>query len=137
MKFVKRIIEVAFIVLVISIFMKNKDLELQINYFGLSEPIRMAFWELVTLCVSIGIIIAAAGDLVTQLKWRRERRKMIRAEQESKGEMARLTGLVKGLEAEIDRLRKESEQTAVEPPSFQSGQPYPDALESKTSPSGS
>jgi len=67
MKFVKRLIELAFIILIISLFMKNKDLEFQITYFGLSEPIKMAFWELVVLCVSAGIIIAALGDLVTQL----------------------------------------------------------------------
>ena len=52
MKFVKRLIELAFIILIISLFMKNKDVEFQIAYFGLSEPIKMAFWELViTLCL--------------------------------------------------------------------------------------
>jgi len=51
MKFVRRLIELAFIILIISLFMKNKDLEFQITYFGLSEPVKMAFWELVTLCV--------------------------------------------------------------------------------------
>ncbi len=105
--------------------MKNKDLEFSINYFGLSEPVRMAFWELVTLCVSIGIIIAGLGDLITQLKWRSEKRKMIKADQEHQLELARLNGLIKGLETENARLIKELEQRTSESlnPS-QSTEPY-------------
>ena len=33
MRFVKRLIELAFIILIISLFMKNKDLEFQISLF--------------------------------------------------------------------------------------------------------
>ena len=123
MRFVKRLIELAFIVLIISLFMKNKDLEFQIAYFGLSEPIKMAFWELVTLCVSTGIIIAALGDLVTQLKWRSERRRMIKAEQEHQAEVARLSVTIKGLEAENARLTKDLEQKQGEHISPQSTEP--------------
>ena len=36
MRLVKRLIELAFVILVISLFMKNKDVELQINYFFFS-----------------------------------------------------------------------------------------------------
>jgi hypothetical protein len=122
MRFVKRLIELAFIILIISLFMKNKDLEFQITYFGLSEPIKMAFWELVILCVSVGIIIAALGDLVTQLKWRNERRRMIKSEQDHESEIARLNGLVKGLEAENQRLSKDLEAATREPLSSQSTQ---------------
>ena len=124
MRFVKRLIELAFIVLIVSLFMKNKDLEFQITYFGLSEPIRMAFWELVILCVSLGIIIAAMGDLVTQLKWRSERRRMIKAEQEHQAELARLSVTLKGLEAENARLSKDLEEKQSEHASSQSTEPH-------------
>jgi len=126
MRFVRRLIELAFIVLIISLFMKNKDLEFQITYFGLSEPVKMAFWELVILCVSIGIIIAALGDLVTQLKWRNERRRMIKAEQEHQAEVARLSAIAKGLEAENARLSKDLEQKHGEHTSPQSTESYSD-----------
>ncbi len=124
MRFVKRLIELFFIVVIISLFMKNKDLEFQITYFWLSEPIRMAFWELVTICVSIGIIIAALGDLLTQLKWRSERRRMIKADQGHEAEVARLSATIKGLEAENARLSKDLEQKQSEHISPQSTEPY-------------
>ena len=85
MRLIKRLIELAFVILIISLFMKNKDIELSINYFGLKEPIKLAFWELVTLCVSVGIIIAALGDFITQLKWVRERRRMVKTDRETSG----------------------------------------------------
>jgi len=126
MKFVKRLIELAFIIFIISLFMKNKDVEFQLAYFGLSEPIKIAFWELVIICVSIGIIIAALGDLVAQLKWRNERRRMIKSEQDHEAEIARLNGLVKGLEAENQRLTKDLEAATREPVSSESTQCYSD-----------
>jgi type III secretory pathway component EscU len=92
MRLIKRLIELAFVILVISLFMKNKDIELQINYFGLSEPIKVAFWELVTFCVSIGIIIAALGDFITQLKWIREKRRMIKTDKGHQKEVKRVLG---------------------------------------------
>ncbi len=115
MRLVKRLIELAFVVLVISLFMMNKDVELQINYFGLQEPIKVAFWELVTFCVSLGIIIAAVGDFVTQLKWIRERRKMIKTDQDHQGEVERLSHRIQTLESENQRLKRELEQKAQEP----------------------
>jgi hypothetical protein len=123
MRLIKRLIELAFVIFVISLFMKNKDVEMQITYFWLSQPIKMAFWELVTLCVSLGIIIAAIGDFITQLKWIRERRRMIKTDQEHHSDMARLNDLVKGLESENERLRKELEQKTSEVSSFESKQP--------------
>jgi hypothetical protein len=126
MKFVKRLIELAFIILIISLFMKNKDVEFQIAYFGLSEPIKIAFWELVVICVSIGIIIAALGDLVTQLKWRNERRRMVKSEQDHEAEIARLNGLIKGLETENQRLSKDLEAATRERPSSESTRSYSD-----------
>ena len=87
--------------------MKNKDIELSINYFGLKEPIKLAFWELVTLCVSVGIIIAALGDFITQLKWVRERRRMVKTDREHLGEVARLNEKISDLESHVQRIQKE------------------------------
>jgi uncharacterized membrane protein YciS (DUF1049 family) len=110
MRLIKRLIELAFVILIISLFMKNKDIELSINYFGLKEPIRLAFWELVTVCVSLGIIIAALGDFITQLKWVRERRRMVKTDREHQGEMNRLNTKLGDLESENQRLQKDLEQ---------------------------
>jgi len=114
MRLLKRLIELALVILVISLFMKNKDVELQINYFGLSAPIKVAFWELVTFCVSLGIIIAAVGDFITQFKWVRERRRMIKTDQEHQGEVTRLQGRIGELESENRRLSTELEQKSDE-----------------------
>jgi hypothetical protein len=107
MKLIKRLIELAFVILIISLFMKNKDIELQINYFGLAQPIKVAFWELVTLCVSLGIIIAALGDFITQLKWIRERRRMIKTDKEHQGVVDKLNDRIKSLETDSQRLQTE------------------------------
>lgn len=114
MRLVKRLIEVALVILVISLFMKNKDIVMEINYFGLSEPIRIAFWELVTFCVSLGIIIAAFGDFITQLKWVGERRRMIKADKEHKGEVSRLTETIAKLEKENGQFKRDLEQRTRE-----------------------
>jgi type III secretory pathway component EscU len=119
MRLIKRLIELAFIILIISLFMKNKDVELQITYFGLSAPIKVAFWELVTLCVSVGIIIAAVGDFLTQLKWLRERRRMIKTDKEHHSEVDRLNARIQGLESDNKRLEKELEQKSKELSAFQ------------------
>ncbi|MGB6068674.1 MAG: hypothetical protein WBG50_28020 [Desulfomonilaceae bacterium] len=110
MKLIKRLIELAFVIFIISLFMKNKDVELQITYFGLSAPIKVAFWELVTICVSVGVIIAAVGEFMTQWKWRRERRRMIKTDQEHQGEVDRLNARIQGLETENKRLTGELEE---------------------------
>ena len=110
MRLIKRLIELAFVILIISLFMKNKDIELSINYFGLKEPIKLAFWELVTLCVSVGIIIAALGDFITQLKWVRERRRMVKTDREHQGDVARLNEKIADLESHVQRIQKELDQ---------------------------
>jgi hypothetical protein len=113
MRLIKRLIELAFVILVISLFMKNKDIELNIDYFGLKEPIKVAFWELVTFCVSLGIIIAALGDFITQLKWIGERRRMIKTDQGHLGEVKRLTDKIQSLEKENqDNKRELAEKNA-------------------------
>lgn len=110
MRLIKRLIELAFVILIISLFMKNKDIELTINYFGLKEPIKLAFWELVTICVSLGIIIAAVGDFITQLKWVRERRRMIKTDRDHKGEVDGLNAKIGQLESENQRLQKDVQE---------------------------
>ncbi len=110
MRLIKRLIELAFVILIISLFMKNKDIELSINYFGLKEPIKLAFWEMVTLCVSVGIIIAALGDFITQLKWVRERRRMVKTDREHLGDVARLNEKISDLESHLQRIQKELDQ---------------------------
>ena len=110
MRLIKRLIELAFVILIISLFMKNKDVELTINYFGLKEPIKLAFWELVTICVSLGIIIAAVGDFITQLKWVRERRRMIKTDRDHKGEVDGLNAKIGRLESENQRLQKDVQE---------------------------
>lgn len=114
MRLIKRLIELAFVILVISLFMKNKDIELQINYFGLSEPIKVAFWELVTFCVSIGIIIAALGDFITQLKWLREKRRMIKTDKGHQKEVNDLNEKIESLEAENQLMKKSLDQKSKE-----------------------
>lgn len=114
MRLIKRLVELAFVILVISLFMKNKDIELQINYFGLSEPLKVAFWELVTFCVSLGIIIAAVGDFITQLKWSGERRRMIKTDTEHQSEVGRLNDSIRSLETENQRLKSQLEQKSRE-----------------------
>ncbi|MGC8604875.1 MAG: hypothetical protein ACP5VS_14490 [Desulfomonilaceae bacterium] len=110
MRLLKRLIELAFVILIISLFMKNKDIELSINYFGLQEPIKLAFWELVTLCVSLGIIIAAIGDFITQLKWVGERRRMIKTDREHHGEVQKLNKRIGDLESDNKKLKDELEE---------------------------
>jgi type III secretory pathway component EscU len=114
MRLIKRLIELAFVIFVISLFMKNKDVVLQINYFGLAEPITVAFWELVTICVSVGIIIAAVGDFITQLKWVRERRRMVKTDKEHHQVVDGLNTQIKELQAERQRLRGELEAKSEE-----------------------
>ncbi|MEI6134572.1 MAG: hypothetical protein WCP72_06340 [Desulfomonile sp.] len=128
MRLIKRLIELAFVILIISLFMKNKDIELSINYFGLKEPIKLAFWEMVTLCVSVGIIIAALGDFITQLKWVRERRRMVKTDREHLGDVARLNEKISDLESHLQRIQKELDQKNAriaelekDPPQIESG----------------
>jgi hypothetical protein len=114
MRLIKRLIELAFVILVISLFMKNKDVVLQINYFGLSEPITVAFWELVTVCVSVGIIIAAVGDFITQVKWIRERRRMVKTDKEHHQVVDGLNRQVKELQTENQKLRGDLDAKSAE-----------------------
>lgn len=107
MKLLKRLIELAFIIFIISLFMKNKDIDLQLTYYWPSTPIKVAFWELVTFCVSLGIIIAALGDFISQVKWVGERRRLIKNDKENQSEINRLNLAVSDLESKNKQLKSE------------------------------
>ncbi|AFM26654.1 hypothetical protein [Desulfomonile tiedjei] len=139
MRLVRRLIELALVVFVISVFMKNKNIELQIDYYGLKEPIKLAFWELVTFCVSLGIIIAAVGDFITQLKWIGERRRMIKRDKEHQGEVDRLNAKLLDLQENNVKLKKELDEQSRELssqriPSHSSGSLLPGATPERTQP---
>ncbi len=114
MRLIKRLIEVALLLFVISLFMKNKDIVMNINYFGLSEPITVQFWELVSLCIALGIIVAAVGDFITQLKWVKERRRMIKTDQEHQSVVNGLNEKVESLQTENQRLKNDLDQKEQE-----------------------
>lgn len=134
MRLIRRLVELAFVLFVISLFMKNKDVELQFDYYGLKEPIKVAFWQLVTICVSIGIIIAAVADFITQVKWLGERRKMIKRDQEHQGEVDRLNAKIRQTQDENQRLKKEAEAKAKGLDAVRSQARLPELSESSAAP---
>jgi hypothetical protein len=131
MRLIKRLLEVAFVILIISFFMQNKDLVMKINYYGLAEPIEVAFWELVTLCVSLGIIIAAIGDFVTQLKWVGERRRLLKTDRGHSKVVDELNGKIADLQAEASGMTKALEDKTAE---LESARMELDALNSRLEP---
>ena len=114
MRLIKRLIELAVVVLIISLFMMNKDVMVQITYFGLSKPVTLAFWELVTICVSLGIIISAIGDFITHYKWLSERKRLLKTDQEHQQVVENLNKDIRQLHAENANLRQELEQKSAE-----------------------
>lgn len=117
MRLIKRLFELAVFLFFISLFMMNKDVSLDFHYFGLKEPIKLAFWELVTISVSIGIIVAAVGDFLSQLKWLAERRKLNKQAREHQQVVDGLNARIEELEADNDRMRNELE---LRPPGIDS-----------------
>ena len=107
MRLIKRLIELAFFVFLLSLFGKNMDVALDIKYYGLPQPIHVSFWELVLFCVSLGIIIAALGDFITQLKWLGEKRRLLKTDREHQSEVAGLNERIRTLEAEKERMTRE------------------------------
>lgn len=114
MRLLIRVIGIAFFIFIISLLMKNKDVELQINYFGLVEPLKVAFWEVVTLCIVVGFLIAALGDFVTQIKWIREKRQMVKTHKERHAELSRLNDKIGELEAQNRSLKQNLDQKSRE-----------------------
>jgi hypothetical protein len=115
MRLFKRLIELAFVVFIISVFMKNSDISVNLKYYGLKDPINVAFWELVTLCVSMGIIISALGDFVTQLRWIRERSQLKKVSKEHAAAVEDYNRRIEELEKENMTLRAEAEKGSNPP----------------------
>jgi hypothetical protein len=120
MRLIKRLVELAFFVFLLSVFSKNMDVQLQIKYYGLTNPITVAFWELVIFCVAFGIIVAAFGDFITQLKWIGERRRMMKTDREHQGELAGLNDKIRGLETENQNLQRQLDKKSEELSDLQS-----------------
>jgi hypothetical protein len=133
LRLIKRLIELALVIFIISLFMKNKSIELQIDYYGLETPLKVAFWELVTFCVAIGIIVAALGDFITQLKWMGERRRMTKTDREHAGSVGKLNTKIQGLESENQRLKGELEQKTLELAASQKIEPPSSPIEPEKS----
>jgi hypothetical protein len=117
MRLIKRLFELAVFLFFISLFMMNKDVSLDFHYFGLKQPIKLAFWELVTISVSIGIIVAAVGDFLSQLKWLAERRRLNKQAREHQQVVDGLNARIEELEADNNRMRNELE---LRPPGIDS-----------------
>ncbi len=98
-----------FVVFLITIFMTNSGVEMELNYYLLPHPIKVAFWELATFCMSLGIIIAAVIDFVSQVGAIRQRRRLVKADAEQKAEIERLTVSIQTLESENEQLKKQLE----------------------------
>lgn len=109
MRLIKRLIELALFMFLLSLFAMNMDVALDIKYFGLPQPIHVTFWELVLFCVSLGMLIAAIGDFVTQIRWMGEKRRLLKTDREHQGEVAGLNDKIQALESERNRLAKELE----------------------------
>ncbi|MBM3301591.1 MAG: hypothetical protein FJY85_16790 [Deltaproteobacteria bacterium] len=114
MRLIRWLIHIAFFFFLISVFMKNKDIVLKVNYFGLPRPIDVEFWEMASFCVAIGLIIAALGDFFANLKWIRERRRMIKTDLEHQSVVDGLNSRIEALETENQRLKRELEKKAKE-----------------------
>ncbi|MEW6114815.1 MAG: hypothetical protein AB1664_21960 [Thermodesulfobacteriota bacterium] len=125
MRLIKRLIELAVVVLIISLFMMNKDVSVRITYFGLAEPVTLAFWELVTICVSLGIIIAAIGDFITHYKWLSERKKLLKTDQEHQQVVENLNKDIRQLHAENAKLRQDLEEKSAEIDSLKAAEEQP------------
>ncbi len=108
MKLIKRVIEVGMVVVVIVLFMLNKEVQVDVNFFGI-ELKQVDFWILVTVCVSVGILIAAIADFLNQLKWRKEKRTMVKADRER-------SDVEKDLKQRIEDLEKELAERSVPAP---------------------
>jgi hypothetical protein len=108
--------EFLLLVLLISFFMSNKDVEvaMAVPLPSLAWPplvsafhLNVQFWELVTFCVGFGFVLAALSDLFTNFSWIRERNRIVKQEKTRLAEIKTLKGEVETLRAENDRLKNE------------------------------
>ncbi len=115
MRLIRRLFELAIVIFVISLFMKNSNQEVSVHYFGLPEGgLTVQFWELVTFCVALGIIIAAIADFISQMQWIRERSKLRKTDKEHQKELDDLNRKIEDLEAENRSLAAERDKKQKE-----------------------
>jgi hypothetical protein len=115
MRLLKRLIELAFFVALLLLFSKNMGVVIPINFYRLTEPIQLKFYELVIFCVSLGIIIAALGDALTQIQWVRERRRMKKVAEEHGRQVETLRQKINALEEENEKLQRNWESRHEQP----------------------
>ncbi|MDQ1238665.1 MAG: hypothetical protein QG577_850 [Thermodesulfobacteriota bacterium] len=114
MKLAKRLLALAFVVFVITLFMFNKDLKVSIGYFGLSGPIDIPFWIIVTACFSLGFLIVAIIDSVSQLKWIREQRNWAKIDKERTEQIDKVNTALRSLEDLNRQLKADLERKTSE-----------------------
>jgi hypothetical protein len=110
----KWFIVVALFVFLLTLFAMNMDQRVQVKYYGLAHPITVEFWELVVFSVALGMIVAALGELVSQMKWIGERHRMIKRDREHKGELQALNDKIGTLESQSHQLKKDVERKTQE-----------------------
>jgi hypothetical protein len=105
MKLAKRLLALAFVVFVITLLMFNKDLKISVGYFGLPGPIDIPFWIIVTTCFSLGFLIVAIIDSISQLQWIREQRNWARIDKERTEQIDKVNTALRSLE-DLNRQMK-------------------------------
>ncbi len=114
MKLLKRLIGLVCLVLVITLFMQNKDVRVSVDYFGLAAPLDVPFWILAMACFCVGFALAAVGDFIAYLKWRSEKRQLKKREAELSDELQKLKSTVQALEDLNRRLKTDMEEKTNE-----------------------
>lgn len=114
MKLFKRLAGLAFIVFVMTLFMQNKDVRVPVDYFGLIPQIDAPFWALVTFCFCAGFVFAAVADFIAYIKWRTEKKQLMKKEMELSDELAKIKSAARSLEDLNKRLKIDVEEKASE-----------------------
>jgi len=114
MKLLKRLAGLTFLVLVITLFMQNKDVRVPVDFIGLIAPIQAPFWVLVTVCFCAGFVLPAVADFIAYMKWKTEKRQLKKKETELTDELEKFKSAVRSLEDLNRRLKADSEENAKE-----------------------
>jgi len=114
MKLFKRLLTLVFIVFVITLFMYNKDLKISVGYFGLSVPIDIPFWIIVTVSFCCGFLILAVVDSVSQIKWMREKSSWVRIDKERTDQIDKVNLALRLSEDFNRQLQRDLEQKKSE-----------------------
>jgi hypothetical protein len=112
MTLLHRIIERVIVIGVLSFYMQNKDIQIQLNFFGLTQPVNAHLGQIITLAVAVGLFLCIIGDIFSQLKGMRDRNRMVKRDKEHQGEVERLEERVQELEKEADTLKAERDGKA-------------------------